>query len=289
MRVIFIASSLILPFVCSMQSASAATTISSEAYALSSTVRVANTAGVNIGPIVPTSGTASPGYSQTASLASLASTTDLGVVTAVVAGLGINTGLLGSGATANGTFAGDTTAGSANSSVNALSLSLFTRVLVPINTLSLGADLITSQTSVSRVGNIATLTGQSVFTNLNLELLSLLNFSLGANAQVTANTVLYNLLGLRIVLNEQISGGDGITSLSLATNAIHLAFNDYVLGGRTLRGDVIIGHSAASINLDQISPAPEPAVWLQFVAGFGLIGLGLRGRQKRPERASRVT
>jgi hypothetical protein len=262
----------------------ATTTISTNAYALLSTVHVSNVAGVNLGPLASASGTASPGYTNSGTAASVNDLTGLGIVSLVSAGLQINTGLLSGYAAANGTLPGDTTSGSANSQVNGLALSLFTKVVVPINTLSIGADTITSQTTVTRTGNTATLAGQSVFTNLNVELLSLLNFSLGANAQIAPNTVLTDVLGLRIVLNEQITGGNGSNILSLATNAMHLFFSDYLLGGRLLSGEVVVAHSYASsyasVNLDSISPAPEPAIWLQLITGFGLTGVLLRRRTR---------
>jgi hypothetical protein len=46
-----------------------------------------------------------------------------------------------------------------------------------------------------------------------------------------------------LVLNETIVSGDGITGLSVSTNAAHLTLNALGL----LVGDVVIAHSDASI------------------------------------------
>ena len=221
----------------------AATTITSSAYALYSDIDVANTTGAVIGPLAAASGVASPGY------------------------------------------AGDTTAGSGHSHINGLGVNLITKapLLPSLTTLGLTADTINSTTTVTRLGNSVLFTGTSVFKNLHLELRSLLNFGLAANAQVLPNTVLIDQLGIRIVLNEQIVGGNGDTSQALTTNAIDIRLNNYLLGGRSLTGNLIVGNSYASIDIDDaIIPTPgvpEPAVWLQLIAGFGLTGAVLRRRK----------
>lgn len=262
----------------------AATTISTSAYALSSTIKVVSTVGVAVGPSAGTSGTASPGYNSSNSVVSLDTDISLGVVTLVSAGLGLDTGLLTSNSTANGAVAGDTTAGSATSQVNDLSVNLFTRALFvpPVTTLGLTADTITSTTTVNRVGSGAVLVGNAVFENLDLTLLGLLNIDLGVNAQVAANSVLIDALGIRIVLNEQIVGGNGADFQSLTTNAINIRLVNYLLGGRLLTGNLIVGNSYGEIRMDdQVGSVPEPAVWLQFITGFGLAGIAIRRRTAR--------
>ena len=212
----------------------AATTITTSAYALFSDIRVAGAIGVTVRPLAGTSGTALLPYNDDNQVLSLGTNIDLGLVGVTRVGLGIDSGLLTSNSTANGTLPGDTTAGSAVSQANDLAINLFTKVsiLPALTTLGLTADTINSTTTVTRLGNSAVLTGTSVIENLNLQLFSLLDFGLGANARVSLNTVLINAMGIRVTLNEQIIGGNGGSSQSLTTNAIAIVIDDYLLGGR---------------------------------------------------------
>lgn len=271
---------------CAAVPAAGATTISTGAYGVFSDVRVLNTVGVTVGPVAAVSGTTAPGYNIDGSVAAVASTVDLGILSLVSAGLQIGTGVILSNASANGTTPLDTSSGSSLVVVDDLAVSLFTRLLgITTTTLGLGADTITSQTQVVRIGEINTLTGQSILSNLNLTVLGIPTLSLGANAQVGPNFVAYDLLGLTVVLNEQIATTSGNTQ-SLVTNAIRIGFNDFLLGGRTLTGNLIIGQSRASITAMPTIAVPEPGVWLQMIAGFGLTGLLVRRRHRlRPAAA----
>lgn len=260
--------------------ASAAVTIISGAHGLYSDVKVLNTVGVTVGPLAHVSGTTSPGYDNNGSVASVNSAVDLGVVSLVSAGLTLGTGVITTNATANGTNPNDSSSGSGYSDVDNLAVSLFTRVLgVTTTTLGLTADTITSQTSVVRIGEINTLVGSSVFSNLSLTVLGAPTLSLGANAQVGANFVAYDLLGLKVTLNEQQSFSNGSSFQSLITNALHINFNNFLLGGRTVTGDVIVGQSRASIDFSLVDAVPEPAIWLQLITGFGLAGMVVRKRR----------
>ena len=259
----------------------AATTISTSAFALLSDVRVTGTVGVTVGPVASTSGTSSPGYTATNSQPLLDTTIGLGNVIGVSAGLRLGTNMLTSISTADDILPGHTTTGSGRSQVDNLGVGLFTKegLLPQLTTLGLTADTLSSKTTVSLLGNSALLTGTSVFTNLNVRLLSLVNFGLGANAQVLPNTVLINALGIKITLNEQIAGRVGNTVQSLTTNAISIVLTDYALGGRLLTGKMVFGNSQSVVNFDRPAAAvPEPAVWLQLIAGFGLTGAVLRRR-----------
>lgn len=55
------------------------------------------------------------------------------------------------------------------------------------------------------------------------------------------------IAGATLLLNEQVLGGDGITARSKTSNALRLSLN--ILG--TITGDVVIGHSSASIDCTQ--------------------------------------
>ncbi len=265
------------------QSAAAITVVSSDAYGVYSDVRVVNTVGVVVGPVAGVSGITPPGYDKTLTVASLNSAINLGLVSLIRAGLNINTGVLTSTTNANGNLLGGTNSGFANALVNNANVNLFTKASVApaITTLGLGADTIRSASYAATDGTNGFVRGQSVLSNLNLTVLSLLDIHLAENAQVAANTVLLDTLGLKIILNEQIISGNGTADASIQTNAFHLFFDDYVLGLRTITGGLIIGHSAVRIQVDPRAPSvPEPAVWLQMIAGFGLVGSVVRSRRK---------
>ena len=89
---------------------------------------------------------------------------DLGLVGVTRAGLGIDSRLLTSNSTANGTLPSDTSAGSAVSPANDLAINLFIKVsiLPTLTAIGLTADTINSTTTVIRLGNSAVLTGTSV-------------------------------------------------------------------------------------------------------------------------------
>lgn len=277
----------------SAQSSQAITVVTTSAYSVYSSITAADVVGAVItsGDAVGNEG--APDFNLTTNVASLDADVDLGILALVRAGLALNTGILSSTATANVNplSPGSSTAGTARSTVDDLGVSLFTQLTnlltgdpvgPPITTVGIGADVITSESYVAQVGTIAQVSGRSVFSNLELSVLSLLNFSLGANAEVLPNFVLLDALGLRLTLNEQLVVGNGTESAAITTNAIHAIFDDYLLGGRLISGDLIIGHSRAEIVIDPniTPPIPEPAVWLQMIAGFGLVGAVVRRRRE---------
>lgn len=272
----------------SAQAASAVTTISTSAYALFSNVRALSTVGVVVGPIAPTSGTASPAYDATNQVVDLTADIDLGVLALVRVGLALDTGVLSSRSTANGLLPGDTTTGSATANVEDATVDLFTTVqsiipFVPDVTttfLGIGADSITSSASVTRTGaTTASFAGNSTLTNLDLLVLSLLQFNLGASGAVAANTTLLDIPGLTIILNEQILDTNGLEQ-SITVNALRASFDDIILGGQIIVGDLIISSSRAEIRFEPGDPGvPEPAIWLQLITGFGLAGTAVRRRR----------
>lgn len=79
----------------------------------------------------------------------------------------------------------------------------------------------------------------------------LLGLGLSLPLSVPPNTVLVNLLGVKVVLNEQTLEGDGLTSLSLAVNAVHVSLQNSLLAGiGGLSGDVVVAHSEVSRQCD---------------------------------------
>ena len=78
---------------------------------------------------------------------------------------------------------------------------------------------------------------------------SSLGAGLGVAASPGPNTVLVNNLGVLVVLNEQIQGGDGAGTRSLAVNAIHIYLNNVALAGiGVVNGDIVIAHAEAELS-----------------------------------------
>lgn len=193
---------------------------------------------VSSGPLPVAQGNPSP-FSQQASLAS--ASLSLGPYGEV-----LRTGFLINrvDSTADGTT-------SASSTLNALRLSL-----VPLQPLlTLRAAEVRSKAEVhGTCGSALTASGSTALVNASAG--GILGLGLHLAANPAPNTVLLNLLGVRLVLNEQLTGGDGILTRSLTVNAIHLSIHNALLaaiGG--LSGDVVISHSEVSLDCPDVSQA----------------------------------
>jgi hypothetical protein len=155
---------------------------------------------------------------------------------------------------------------------------------IPVIALGIGADAITSTSTVSQGSDgLLHATGSSVITGLSLTggLLGALSLDLSTLVTATPNTRVLSLPGLSLTFNEQLLSGDGSNSLSLQTNAIHLSLSDYLFNGSVLNGDVVLGQSQA-----QISAVPEVGTWAMMIFGFGAIGYAMRRNRKTGLHAS---
>ncbi|MGX2039636.1 PEP-CTERM sorting domain-containing protein [Methylocaldum sp. MU1018] len=119
--------------------------------------------------------------------------------------------------------------------------------------------------------------------------ISIAGISIALDALPTPNTTvdlsLLGLAGVSLILNEQILAGDGIGSLGLAVNAIHLSFNGFLAGFFSLTGDIIISHAQAQIFAQPTpaaNPVPEPATLALMASGFAV----LIGKSRRKAAAS---
>ncbi|MBV9495001.1 MAG: carboxypeptidase regulatory-like domain-containing protein, partial [Acidobacteria bacterium] len=182
-----------------------------------------------VGPLPISSGTAPPAYSQNGTVASLGLSTSLtgGILSTGV----INTHVEGqSGATPRAV---------AESTVNGVGIAL------PV-LLSLTADTVQATASVDVVNGVVTPHGSTLITNPHIS--GTLGTGLSISASPTPNTVLLNLLGIRLVLNEQVITQTA-SSAAIEVNAIHLSISNTLLNLiGNISGDIVIGHTEASLS-----------------------------------------
>jgi len=190
--------------------------------------------GISSDPFPVSSGVAPAPYNNPNSAASVS------VVSGTVLNLG--TGIINT--TANSDVDGTVGAKStgATATVDDLGLSVFA------NLLGLSADVVQSSASIN--GNFGSLSaaGSADLTNAVLSTLGLVNVGLAANPAPNTHVDVLGLLGLTgvsLILNEQTVTGNGVNSQSMAVNAIHLGFDNFLSGTNTLNGDIIISHSEA--------------------------------------------
>lgn len=226
-------------------------------------------ASVTSGPLATASGTAPGAYSDSDSL-----------LTLNIANL-VTTGLLVSNASSNLDGTNGSKYASADATVNGLGLSILGS-LPGLSVLNLSATTIQSTASISGDYGSLAASGGTTIEGLSLNGITILDLS------PPANNVLLDLLGIRVVLNEQIISGDGISSKDFAVNALHVSFENVLglLDGTLglINGDIIIGHSEASMMAGPTTPngpgpseVPAPASLL--LLGMGLLSLGCLRRR----------
>jgi hypothetical protein len=211
-------------------------------------------------------GSQTPFYFNTAPNPYASSTSVLGVN---IPGI-LSTGVLTTGGTSNVNGSAGPRNASAFADVAGLSISLFGLV-----TLSAAEVLSTAEVH----GDYGALTGSGTTTISGLAINGVPILTIDP----LPNEVLFNALGLKLVLNYQDIQGDGVSSSIFATYAIAALLDDvpFLYGGipGLLNGSVIISGSYARLDaIPDASPIPEPAA----IAMFGVGALGLVAiRRKR--------
>lgn len=116
------------------------------------------------------------------------------------------------------------------------------------------ADSIASVATIDGpCGGPLTATGASTFTNAVPS--GTLGSGLSIPTNPAPNTILLDMGGVFIILNEQIPFGDGITSQGLTVNAMRIALTDVdVPGVGTLNGDYVTAQSIANLQCVAADP-----------------------------------
>ncbi|WP_185965146.1 PEPxxWA-CTERM sorting domain-containing protein [Glacieibacterium frigidum] len=257
--------------------ARAVTAISGSAFDVKVNLQLLGLLGVGIGPFSQSSGSGTAAFTDNDSFAGVSERLNLGVANIVGVQQRVDTGLLLTSASSSLPLQ----VGSARATVNDLSLRLGTVFLGNFTSLlSITSGEVISTSRVGANGG-ANASGFTSIAGLTISGAALGGLVINGAAFVNPdpNTVLLDVLGLRIILNEQTPiGTQSASSAGISTNAIRLIFDGFSIGGGLLSGDVIIAHSEAQIN-DAITSVPEPATWAQMILGFGLIGLVARRRK----------
>ena len=253
----------------------AVTTVSSGATAASVTISALGTVQANA-TVTPVSGAGGAPYDTTGGIAAtnqswllasgfLTSAYDLLTLGAVTTeALGSTSGL--ASATGKTSIAGaGSTLQTTTLGIPLIGLGITTGAITSTSTAAVAADGHLYGTNNSTIANFG-LSG-SLLTGLTLDLVAMAN--------AAPNTVALNLLGLKLVLNEQLQTFTTPTDLLVQTTAVHLTLSNYSYGGTILSGEVILGHSQA-----EVAAVPEPATWGMMLVGFGGIGFAMRRSRK---------
>lgn len=191
---------------------------------------------IDSGPLPQVSGSAPAPYSD--SNAGLSLNLNAGTITS---------GTLSVNAASNVDGGPSARSASADATVESLGVGGVLAALLTLTSTTIGS-------SAEVTGNIGALgaSGGAVLEDLAI---SVLGVPLVIPVDPAPNTVLIDSAGVRIVLNEQSSSGDGVNVRGIEVNAIHVEFTNAALGLGLLNGDIVISHSEAAL-----SAIPEPSV-----------------------------
>ena len=135
----------------------------------------------------------------------------------------------------------------------------------------------TTISSTSSVNGTPFATGSTTIADLSL---TVAGQTITFSGTPSANDVIFSLPGLTVTLNQQMP--DTTETAGIITNAIAINFTNFAIGPNHVTGAVDIGQSMVSIGV-----IPEPATWVEMLAGFGAVGLLTWGRT-RTKGAARV-
>ncbi len=205
--------------------------VSGEAFGIS-----VNVAGVRVGPtphvVLPPDGGMVSDQLLRITVPNIATSTTLGVVT--TGSIGPNTA-------------------TAQSSATVEQVNLLNGVVA--------AQLVVAMSSSAADGSTATSTSEgSALIGLSI------NGSPPTDVTPPPNTRI-SLPGVTVILNEQITSGDGVHTSALTVNMIHVVLNDALTG--TITGEIIVTSAHSDVNF-----VPAPKAGNAFMTGGGKLGTG---------------
>ena len=219
-----------------------------------------NVAGISImvGPVLPATGSAPPPYDVT----------NPGSFS--LPAVGLSAGMVTD--TASSPFP-PTETGTATSTVDSFAFAPAGGAIVDLTA--------TTISSTSAVNGTSPATGAATITDLVIKVGGQ-TISFAGTLTPNPNTdvgFMTPIAGLTVTLNQQIP--DKTETEGITTNAIAITFTNFHVGDNVVNGSVDIGQSEASLTV-----IPEPATWVEVLAGFGAIGLLLVRARTRSKAAA---
>ena len=242
-------------------------------------------ASLDLGPVGSVSGAAPPDFANSGGVASIDA--DFSIVSSVPLDVDANlsTGVIvtnASGSITPPAFA------SSDSTINGFSFTFVADPLIGPDVLvgSILATTIQSSADVSGTFGALTRTGDTTIEGLAIDgvlgtLLANLGLDLSLAVNAAPNTLLLDVAGVQVIVNEQILAGNLSNTAGITTNALRVSFDTFTADGfGLLDGDIILAQSVAFIEVDQVvDPVPAPAALALF--GLGLVGLGAARARRR--------
>jgi Thrombospondin type 3 repeat len=199
----------------------------SDAFGVSAGVQ-AGPLSVTVAPTPAVASTSPPSYDLDDQAASAsASSPPLGTF--------LTTGVLAVSAASAAPQASDT---SAQAAVNDLAVQAATAV-------QLNATTVRAEAAASGACGALAASGSTVLEDARLTIANPLPTVVTLDSHPAPNTVAFDALGVRVVLNEQSTSGGG-SAAGITVNAIHVYLDAALLGGLTVSGDIVVSHAAAS-------------------------------------------
>ena len=232
----------------------------SEGYGLSANLSLLGIPALVIPATAPSQGTAPAAYNHSNSVLSL------GVSVPLVGS--VNTGVLESNAFSDVDGGVGSRIAYGDGTVDDLSINL-----VPLdnggNVVTLTATTVSAASATLGDTGVFAALGDSTLENLAI---NVMGNQLNIPVDPAPNTVLFDLLGVRIVLNEQLTSVTNDDALQLK-KAIHITLYNVAGLGGVVSGDIVIAHSQANM-----STVPEPGTFIAL--GAGLLGLAFARRRR---------
>jgi hypothetical protein len=221
-----------------------------------------------IAPVALVQGAAPNPYNSPLTVASLSATAGTFLLGNTA---NVTTGIITTDATSSVDGTSGVKSASGSAVVNNLNLGVLSGLVGGLSLLSLTADTITANATVT--GNYGSLgIGAGTGATLTNPVLSILGVSVSIPGTIPPNTSLNVssiLGGISIILNEQITSGNGVGGFMLTTNAIDIKFTNVGVSGiGTLNGQILIDHTTA-----QLSAVPEPSSMALVFAGAGVLAV----------------